>query len=64
MREALLERFQAEKREALLLLAVGAMALVQVPEKDPATYRAQESARMERVMSSTGGEPTSRSFPV
>jgi hypothetical protein len=52
MREALLEWFQAEKQEALLSLAVGVAALVQVLEKYPATRRAQESARMEPVMSS------------
>jgi hypothetical protein len=47
---------------ALIQVAVGggvflrtdgqAAALVQVLERDPASYRAQESARMERVMSS------------
>lgn len=52
MRDSMLQYFQAEKQEALLFLAVGAVALERTPEADPPTFRSAESARMTGVMSS------------
>ncbi len=52
MRDSMLPYFQAEKQEALLFLAVGAVALERTLEADPPAYRSAESARMAGVMSS------------